>query len=186
MTTGTRVDEILRAGEGRALDRLMPVVYDELKRLAHQRLSADDPAATLSTTELVHEAFLKLAAGASTEWESRAHFFGAASHAMRQVLVDFARRRNAAKRGGALEHVTLGDGDVALDIEIDEILAVDDALEQLEHVDPRLRRIVELRFFAGWPESDIARMLGVSTRTIERDWLKARLVLLDALGRRAT
>jgi RNA polymerase sigma factor (TIGR02999 family) len=186
MTTGARVDEILRAREPGALDQLMPVVYDELKRLAHQRLNADDPAATLSTTELVHEAFLKLVSGAPTEWESRAHFFGAASHAMRQVLVDFARRRNAAKRGGGLEHITLGEGDAALDIELDEILAVDDALAQLERVDARLRTIVELRFFAGWPESEIARMLGVSTRTIERDWLKARLVLLDALGRPAT
>ena len=183
MTTGARVDQILRANEPGALDQLMPIVYDELKRMARHRLRANDPAATLSTTELVHEAFLKLAAGASTEWESRAHFFGAASHAMRQVLVDFARRRNADKRGGGLEHVSLGEGDVALDIELDEILAIDEALVRLEQVDPRLRSIVELRFFAGLAESEIAAMLRVSTRTIERDWLKARLVLLDALGR---
>ena len=185
MTTGGRVDEILRAREPGALDQLMPVVYDELKRLAHHRLCASDPGATLSTTELVHEAFLKLAAG-SSEWENRAHFFGAASHAMRQVLVDFARRRNADKRGGGLEHVSLGEGDVALDIELDEILAVDQALAELERVEPRLRTIVELRFFAGLGEREIAAMLGVSTRTIERDWIKARLVLLDALGRSAT
>jgi RNA polymerase sigma factor (TIGR02999 family) len=186
MTPAARVDEILCAREPGALDQLIPVVYDELKRLARHRLHADDPAVTLSTTELVHEAFLKLAAGSDTGWESRAHFFGAASRAMRQVLVDFARRRNASKRGGGVEHLTLGEGDAALEIELDEILAVDDALVQLERVDPRLRTIVELRFFGGRPESEIAQMLGVSTRTIEREWLKARLVLLDALGRSAT
>jgi RNA polymerase sigma factor (TIGR02999 family) len=186
MTMSARVDEILRSKEPDALDQLMPVVYHELKRLARHHLRADDPAATLSTTELVHEAFLKLEARAAADWENRAHFFGAASRAMRQVLVDFARRRNATKRGGGLEHVSLGEGDAALDIELDEILAVDEALAQLERVDPRLRTIVDLRFFAGLPESEIARMLGVSTRTIEREWLKARLVLLEALGRSAT
>ncbi len=169
------------------LDALMPVVYDELKRMAHRHLRGEDAAATLSTTDLVHEAFLKLAGGSGADWEGRAHFFGAASRAMRQVLVDFARRRNAIKRGGGIELVSLGQGqgDVALEIELDEILAVNEALDQLEQVDPRLRLIVELRFFAGVPEHEIARMLGVSTRTIERDWLKARLVLLAALGRSA-
>ena len=169
------------------LDELMPVVYDELKRMAHRHLSGEAASATLSTTDLVHEAFLKLAGGSGSDWEGRAHFFGAASRAMRQVLVDFARRRNAIKRGGGMELVSLGQGhgDAALEIEIDEILAVNEALEQLEQVDPRLRMIVELRFFAGVPEHEIARMLGVSTRTIERDWLKARLVLLAALGRSA-
>ena len=185
MTTAARVDEILRARDPGVLDRLMPVVYDELKRLAHHRLHSGDPTATLSTTELVHEAFLKLAAGATTAWDNRAHFFGAASHAMRQVLVDFARRRTATKRGGGLEQVQLGEGDAALHIEIDEIIAVDDALVELERMDPRLRTVVDLRFFAGLGEHEIAQMLGVSTRTVERDWLKARLVLLDALGRTA-
>ena len=178
---GTRVDQILRTKATGALDELMPIVYDELKRMAHHHLHGND--ATLSTTDLVHEAFLKLAGAASTDWDGRAHFFGAASRAMRQVLVDFARRRNATKRGGGVELVSLGAGDAALEIELDEILAVSDALDQLERVDPRLRTIVDLRFFAGLPEAEIARMLGVSTRTIERDWLKARLVLLDALGK---
>lgn len=180
-----RVDEILRTKAGGALDELMPIVYEELKRMARRHLHGDDGSATLSTTDLVHEAFLKLAGGTSTDWEGRAHFFGAAARAMRQVLVDFARRRNATKRGGGVELVSLGDADAALEIELDEILAVSDALDQLERVAPRLRALVDLRFFAGLAESEIARMLGVSTRTIERDWLKARLVLLDALGRSA-
>jgi RNA polymerase sigma factor (TIGR02999 family) len=165
------------------LDEILPVVYEELKRLARRQRYANDPSATLSTTELVHEAFLKLAGGSTATWEGRAHFFGAAGRAMRQVLVDFARRRQAAKRGGGATHITLGEGQAALAVELDEILAVDAALEQLERTDPRLRVLVELRFFAGMPEAEIARVLGVSERTVERDWLKARLLLLQALGR---
>jgi RNA polymerase sigma factor (TIGR02999 family) len=161
---------------------LVPVVYDELKRMARNHRRAADPSATLSTTELVHEAYLKLG-GADTDWEGRAHFFGAASRAMRQVLVDFARRRAAVKRGGDLERVSLGEGHGALEIELDEILALDEALDQLDAIDPRLRQVVELRFFGALPEDEIARMLGVSTRTIQRDWLKARLILLQALHR---
>lgn len=179
----TRVDEILSAKDPRALDLLMPLVYDELKRIAHHQLLVKGPAATLCTTELVHEAFLKLAAGTGAGWESRAHFFGAASRAMRQVLVDFARRRAADKRGGHLDRISLGDADAALEIQLDEILALDSALERLAAVDPRLRQVVELRFFGGLPEGEIAGMLGVSPRTIERDWLKARLILLQALDR---
>lgn len=158
----------------------MPVVYDELKRLA-RRQHAGEPAVTLSTTELVHEAFLKLAGGTTATWEGRAHFFGAAARAMRQVLVDFARRRQAAKRGGGVERVTLGSEDGAVEVELDQIMVLEAALDQLEALDPRLRQVVELRFFAGLSETDIARMLGVSPRTIERDWLKARLILLEAL-----
>ena len=161
---------------------LIPIVYDELKRMARNHRRASDASATLSTTELVHEAFLKLGSVDST-WEGRAHFFGAASRAMRQVLVDFARRRGAVKRGGDLQRVSLGDGDAALDIELDEILTLDDALNELDTVDPRLRQVVELRFFAALPEAEIARMLGVCARTVERDWLKARMILLRALDR---
>lgn len=182
MTLPNRVDDVLRASQPDALAQLMPLVYEELKRLAHRHLAADGGAITLSTTELVHETFLKLN-GASADWESRAHFFGAASRAMRQLLVDFARRRSAVRRGGDVEIISLGERDAAIEVELDEILAVDAALGQLEQIDPRLRVIVELRFFAGLPEAEIARMLDVSTRTVEREWLKARLVLLEALGR---
>ena len=171
-----------RRADSPQLDQLTPLVYDELKRLAHRHLVADGGSITLSTTELVHEMFLKMR-NATTVFENRAHFFGAASRAMRQLLVDFARRRNSQKRGGDVEIVALGERDAAIEIEIDQILAVDDALEQLDRIDPRLRTIVELRFFAGVGAQDIAALLGVSARTIERDWLKARLVLLEALGR---
>lgn len=162
------------------LRELMPVVYQELKRMARAHRRSHD--APLSTTELVHEAFLKLAGGKDS-WADKAHFFGAASHAMRQVLVDFARRRNAEKRGADFQMVSLGGSEADVEVQLDEIIALDDALERLDAVDSRLRQIVELRFFGGVPQEEIARMLGVSTRTVERDWIKARLVLLQALGR---
>ena len=178
-TARPRVDQLLSATNEASLDELMPVVYEELKRLArHHRRSND----TLSTTELVHEAFLKFPRD-NAHWEGRAHFFGAASRAMRQVLVDFARRRTAEKRGGDVDIVSLGEGDAAVEVELDEILALDEALEKLEDVDSRLRQIVELRFFAGLSQSVVGELLGVSERTVEREWLKARLVLLDVLGR---
>ena len=164
-------------------DALYAAVYDELKRLARVHLKAGADRATLNTTELVHEAFLKLAGGDGS-WESRAHFFGAASRAMRQVLVDFARRRPALKRGGPWHHEVVGGGDARLEIELDHLLDLDRALGQLDDLDSRLCQVVELRFFGGVPEQDIARMLGVSVRTIERDWLKARLFLRKELNER--
>jgi len=170
-----------RPGLPAADDALYPLVYEELKRMARHHLRARGGAPTISTTELVHEAFLKLDGSRAAAWDGRAHFFGTASRAMRQVLVDFARRRQAAKRGGALRRVSLGDATGALDVQLDEILALDAALEQLDAVDDRLRRVVELRFFAGLAVRDVAELLGVTTRTVERDWLKARLFLLREL-----
>lgn len=160
---------------------LYAVVYDELKRIAHRQLRRAGESDTLSTTELVHEAFLKLSRGAPS-WESRAHFFGAASRAMRQVLVEFARRRNAEKRGGTNAPITLHSSDAALDVQLDQMLALDAALDRLDAVDQRLRQVVELRFFGGLPESEIAQLLGVTARTVERDWVKARLFLLRELS----
>ena len=160
---------------------LYSAVYDELKRIAHRHLREVGASDTLCTTELVHEAFLKLAPDSGNHWENRAHFFGAASRAMRQVLVDFARRRHAEKRGGMQERVTLQSSHAALELELDQILALDAALDRLNSVDPRLRQVVELRFFAGLSEEEIAGLLNVTTRTVERDWVKARLFLLQEL-----
>lgn len=160
---------------------MFPVVYAELKRIAHRQLRDVGANDTLSTTELVHEAYLKLSRGADSSWESRAHLFGAASRAMRQVLVDFARRRNAEKRGGTGSPVTLRSSDAAFDVQLDEMLALDAALDRLNSVDERLRQVVELRFFGGLPEAEIAAILGVTERTVERDWVKARLFLLEEL-----
>ena len=167
-------------------DEMYRRAYKELKRMASHHLRAMSDGATLSTTELVHEAYLKLRGGANTKWEGRAHFFGAASRAMRQVLVDFARRNRAAKRGGDATRVSLSDGEIALQIELDDILALDEALDRLAAVDERLREIVELRFFGGFAEHEVAELLGVSPRTIERNWIKARLFLLRELESKTT
>ena len=163
-------------------DALFPLVYDELKRLARHHRRSAGAGGTLCTTELVHEAFFKLSASAGTCWEGRAHFFGAASRAMRQVLVDFARRRKASKRGVDVQVVTLSEAGSVVELQLEEILELDAALDKLNAVAPRLRLVVELRFFGGLPEEEIARALGVSTRTVGRDWLKARLFLLDELA----
>jgi RNA polymerase sigma factor (TIGR02999 family) len=160
---------------------LYATVYQQLKRLARRELQAGRGQTTINTTELVHEAFLKLGDADSGDWENEAHFFGAAAKAMREVLVDFARRRQALKRGGGWRAVSLSDAEEAVEIEADEMLALDTALNQLNDVDERLRHVVELRFFGGVPEADIARMLGVSARTVERDWMKARLFLRQAM-----
>jgi len=164
-------------------DALYVAVYDELKRLARGHLRSDDDRATLNTTELVHEAFLKLS-GRERGWDSPAHFFGAASRAMRQVLVDFARRRNAVKRTASWKADIFDGSEAELDLEVDQLLELERALQELEAVDRRLCQVVELRFFGGVSEDDIARMLGVSVRTVERDWLKARLFLLQELDAR--
>ncbi len=167
------------AGPGPS-DALFAAAYTELKRVARRHLRVRGQA-SLTTTELVHEAYLKLGHGDGTSWDSRAHFFGAASRAMRQVLVDLARQRRAAKRGGAWRAVTLSDGDAALEVQLDEILALDAALDRLDAVEERLRQIIELRFFGGASEQEVAGMLGISERTVRRDWLRARLFLVAEL-----
>ncbi|HEV8234542.1 MAG TPA: ECF-type sigma factor [Gemmatimonadaceae bacterium] len=169
------------ADSAAAGEELYDRVYDELKRMARAHRRRTDRRTTLSTTELVHEAFLKLGADDGKRWQGKAHFFGAASRAMRQVLVDFARRRRAAKRGGIATRVSLRDGDATLEVQLDEIIAIDEALNRLDAVDERLRQIVELRFFAGFGEREVADLLGVTPRTVERNWLKARLLLLREL-----
>jgi len=162
-------------------DVLFPAVYDELKRIARHQIRTAASDATICTTELVHEAFLKLSRGRPDAWQGRAHFFGAASRAMRQILVDFARRRQSLKRGGTVRPIPLKDADAALEIEMDSVIALDGALAQLEELNARLARVVELRFFGGLAENQVADVLGVSERTVERDWIKAKLFLLREL-----
>lgn len=149
--------------------------------MAHHHLRSVDQHATLSTTDLVHESYLKLQRSAGADWQGRAHFFGAASRAMRQVLVDFARRRGADKRGGEATRVSLSGNEAILQFELDDILALDEALDRLGAVDERLRQIVELRFFGGFSQREVSELLGVTPRTVERNWLKARLFLLREL-----
>ena len=177
---GPSGNDLPRVDDGVTPEALFDLVYDELKRIARYHRHVVDAKGTLCTTELVHEAYLKLVR-ADVDWGGRAHFFGVASRAMRQILVDFARRRQAAKRGGGLSRISLGQAEAALEMELDEILALDAALERLNAVEPRLRQIVELRFFAGLSAHEVAELLGLSERTIERDWLKARLFLMREL-----
>lgn len=173
----TRLLEAAEAGDSDALDRLLPLVYEDLRRVAHRQLDREGGGHTLQTTALIHEAYLKLAGG-SVSATSRAHFLAIAARAMRQVLVDYARRRKAAKRGGGVISVTLGDEPQPADASADDLLALDEALQQL---DPRQRQVIECRFFGGMEEKDIAAVLGVSERTVRRDWVKARAWLYQSL-----
>jgi RNA polymerase sigma factor (TIGR02999 family) len=181
MTGQGEVTRLLQAavgGDQDALDRLVPLVYEDLRRLAHRQLGREGGGHTLQTTGLVHEAYLKLAGGSGGGAVNRAHFLAIAARAMRQVLVDYARRRKAEKRGGGMVYVTLNDGEQGLDVSSDDLLALDEVLDQLE---PRQKQVVELRYFGGLEEKDIAETLNVSERTVRRDWVKARAWLYRAL-----
>jgi RNA polymerase sigma factor (TIGR02999 family) len=161
----------LQAGEDGAYDRLFPLVYDQLRAAARRALARDAADRPLQPTELVHEAYLKLLGPLDVAFRDRAHFLSVAARAMRQILVDQARRRRAGKRGGGARAVSLHDGDWVLDADGDELLALDDALGRLE---PRLRLVVEYRFFGGLTERETADVLGVTERTVQRDWARAR------------
>lgn len=178
----------LSRGAPEAMDRLMPLVYRELKRIAHRQLAAEPAGHTLSTTAVVHEAYLRLAEQSRAQWADRGQFFALAARTMRRVLIDYARQHQAARRGGAgrsavalgfLEH---GDSHaISVPERADSLLALDEALERLNSMDPRLARVVECRFFAGLTEEETAEALGVSPRTVARDWQMARAWLHEAL-----
>jgi RNA polymerase sigma factor (TIGR02999 family) len=174
--------EELRSPRRDSLDRLVPVVYDELRAIAHRHLAGSERGGSLATTGLVHEAYLKLVDQSRAEWHDRAHFFALSSVAMRHVLVDRARARAALKRGGARGPVTLDDETIAVDDCAETLLAIDDALERLAAVEPRLAKVVECRFFGGLSQAEIAEVLGITERTVERDWAKARMLLQRALA----
>ena len=160
-----------------SVDEVTALAYQELRAIAHRRLVARDHAGTLSTTALVHEAYLKLADQSRAGWRDQAHFLALASLAMRHVLVDRARERMALKRGGVRRQVTLNEDVVAVEDQPETLLQLDEALDRLSNVDPRLARVVECRFFGGLTESDTAATLGVTVRTVQRDWVKARVLL---------
>jgi RNA polymerase sigma factor (TIGR02999 family) len=172
----------LRRGGRESLDRLVPLVYKELRAIAHRRIGGRDRGGSLSTTALVHEAYLKLVDQSRSELRDRAHFFAVASLAMREVLVDRARARVALKRGGDSRHVSLDEEEIAADDQPDVVLALDDSLNRLAEAEPRLARVVECRFFGGLTEEEIAEALGVTLRTVQRDWVKARMLLRRALA----
>jgi RNA polymerase sigma factor (TIGR02999 family) len=162
------------AGDRSAMDRLFPLVYDELRRIAHRALRRERPDHTLGTTGLVHEAYLRLVDQTRAGWRDRAHFYAVAALAMRRILVDYARRHRRAKRGGGQRPVSLDESATALDERASNLVALDEALTRLGALSPRLSRIVECRFFGGLTEEEIAEVMGVTLRTVKRDWAKAR------------
>ena len=170
----------VNAGEQRAYSELFNLVYGELRRMAIGRMRMEGRGHTLQPTALVNEACMRLMEG-ETDWQNRRHFFGAAAEAMRRVLVDHARRRNAAKRGGGLHRVTLTNLDIEGPGSDVDLLALEDALQVLERESPRLARLVELRFFAGLSIEEAAAALEVSPATVKRDWSFARAWLLERL-----
>ena len=173
---------VLRSGRRESLDSLMPIVYEHLRTIARHHLAVRDGGGTLSTTGLVHEAYLKLVGQSRIAWSDRAHFFALASVAMRHVLVDRARARLAHKRDGVLFRVTLDENRVADESQPEALLEINDAIDRLGEVEPRLAKVVECRFFGGLSEDETATALGVTTRTVQRDWVKARMLLRRALA----
>lgn len=161
-------------GEEGALGRLLPLVYDDLRAIAHRRLRSEREGHTLNTTALVHEAYVRLVDQTRVQWRDRAHFFGVAAEAMRRILVDYARRRAAEKRGAGQDPLPLDDVEIAVAERADQLVALDAALARLEAIDERLARVVLYRFFGGLSEEEIAELVGVTPRTVRRDWVKAR------------
>lgn len=164
------------------LDRLMPAVYDELRVIARRQLAGREAGGTLSTTGLVHEAYLKLVDQSRLAWRDRAHFFALASVTMRHVLVDRARARLARKREGCLRRITLDNELIAAPDQPEAMLHLSDAIDRLAEVEPRLARVVDCRFFGGMSDGEIADALEVTPRTVQRDWAKARMLLRRALA----
>jgi RNA polymerase sigma factor (TIGR02999 family) len=172
----------IRPSSKGTLDRLLPAVYDELRAVARRQLSVRGPGNTLSTTGLVHEAYLKLLEQRRVTWLDRTHFVALASVVMRHVLVDRARARLAEKRGGHRQRITMDSELIAAEDQPEAMLQLNDAIERLALTEPRLARVVDCRFFGGLTDDEIAEVLDVTRRTVQRDWVKARLLLRRALS----
>lgn len=185
MSEVTRILSAIEQGDRHAAEELLPLVYDELRRLAAQKLIQEQPGQTLQATGLVHEAYLRLVGGEQTQdWEGRGHFFAAAAEAMRRILIDRARHKQTHKAGGGRRRLDLDGLEAAQEEEGDDrLLDLDEALRQFEAVDPRKAELVKLRFFAGLTAEQAAAALGVSVSTAEKDWAYARSWLRVAINR---
>jgi RNA polymerase sigma factor (TIGR02999 family) len=185
MSDVTRILSAIEQGDAKAADELLPLVYDELRRLAAQKLIQEKPGQTLQATALVHEAYLRLVDTPKAQrWESRGHFFAAAAEAMRRILVNRARDKRRQKRGGGQERIDIELADIPLDARDDDLLAIDEALEKLGREDAACAALVKLRFFAGLTQEESARALGIARRTADRHWAYAKAWLFDELHRR--
>lgn len=182
MAEVTQVLNAIRMGQPLAAEELLPLVYDELRRLAAARIAQERPGQTLQATALVHEAYLRLVGDESqTQWEHRGHFFAAAAEAMRRILVENARRKRRLRHGGECQRVELEEVDVAIAEPSEDMLALDEALQQFEREQPRKAELVKLRYFAGLSEAEAAAALGISRATAARWWAFARAWLYDRL-----
>ena len=183
---GVEVLTALRSGRTESLDSLVPVLYEELRLIAHRHLArrrgGGASSATLATTSLVNEVYLKLVDQSQALWRDRAHFLAVAAVAMRHILINRAKARVARKRGGTERSVTLDEESIAADRMPEALLDVNEAIDRLEQLDPRLARVVVCRFFGGLSEEEIAEALGITVRTVQRDWAKARMLLQRALA----
>jgi RNA polymerase sigma factor (TIGR02999 family) len=182
MSEVTQLLNAITQGDAHAAGQLLPLLYDELRRLAAHKLAHETPGQTLQPTALVHEAYLRLVgAGEEPRWDSRGHFFAAAAEAMRRILIDRARDRHRVKRGGGWRRLRLDQIDLSLQDPPDDLLALDEALENLAREDPLCANLVKLRFFAGLTQEEAANALGIARRTADRYWAFARSWLFDAL-----
>jgi RNA polymerase sigma factor (TIGR02999 family) len=180
----TRLLQGWRGGDRNALDALVPLVYKELRRLAHFQLRDERYDHTLQSAALVHEAYVRLVGLSPPQWESRTHFFAIAAHLMRQILVDYARRHSAAKRGGSICKLSLDDVMAVSRSKAVDVVALDDALQELAKIDERQSRVVELRYFAGLTLEEISAALEIGPATVQRDWTSARAWLHREISRR--
>ena len=178
----TRILSAIEQGDPRAAEQLLPLVYDELRKLAGQRLAGEKPGQTLQATALVHEAYLRLVdAERVPNWDSRGHFFAAAAEAMRRILIDNARRKRTEKHGGNHRRWDLDDVDLTVDVPSGDVLALDEALRKLEAAEPVKAELVKLRYFAGLSIDDAARVLGIAPATAKRHWVYARAWLFRTM-----
>lgn len=178
----TRLLSSAASGDSDALNRLIPLIYPDLREIAHRRIRGEREGHTLNTTAVVHEAYVRIVEGEHQEWRDRVHFLAVASKVMRHVLIDYARMKQASKRGGGAAPVTLSDQHAVEEERVLDVLELDEALQRLAAHDPRLEKVVECRFFGGLNMEETAEALGVSVRTATRDWRRARAYLYDALG----
>jgi RNA polymerase sigma factor (TIGR02999 family) len=181
MSQVTVILQAMGRGEHRASEELLPLVYDELRRHAANRMSRESAPQTLQPTALVHEAWLRMVGHGSRTWQNRAHFFGAAAEAMRRILIESARRKARLKRGGDQIQIDLDQIDVAAASPEERILLIDEALERLEKQDPEKARVVVLKFFGGHTNHEVAETLGVNERTVERHWAYAKAWLFQSI-----
>ena len=184
MSEVTRILQAVEQGDGRAIDQLLPAVYQELRRLAAWRLTREKPGQTLQATALVHEAYLRLVGREDCAWRSKTHFFAAAAEAMRRILVENARRKGRQKRGGEHKRIELHEVCLAVDASPDGLIALDEALSRLAAKDPEAARLIELTCFGGLTLEQSAGVLGVSSRMAYRHWAFARAWLYEALAER--